>query len=141
MCKVSLKNSKILMLAGLMFACEFLVGCGGPPPAPKREYADVTGKITYKNTAVTTGQVRFQPSSGAMVTGDIKPDGTFSLKGVIGPNAVMIVSLEDNGPMSADNPKSRQPPKSVIPAAYGTPGSNLTFEVKPGSNTANFDLK
>ncbi|MDA0835282.1 MAG: hypothetical protein O2955_19280 [Planctomycetota bacterium] len=116
-------------------------GCGGGDDAPVREYADVTGKVTYNGEALTKGKVMFQPPSGAMVVGDIQADGTYSLKGVIGPNSVAIESRDDQGQMSADNPKSRQEPKSYIPPEYGTPASGLSFEVKAGTNTADFDLK
>ena len=127
------------LLAGLLLTCQ-LLGCDDAPPAPKREYADVTGKVTYKNQPLKMGQVMFQPPTGAAVTGNIGADGTYSLKGVIGKNSVMIISQDDNGPMSADNPKSRQPPQSHIPPMYGTPGSNLNFEVKAGTNQADFAL-
>ena len=56
------------------------------------------------------------------MSGDLKPDGTYSLKGVIGPNTVMIVSVEgSNAKPDANDPKTRQPPKSNIPETYGTP--------------------
>jgi hypothetical protein len=130
----------MFLLAGMLLAFQ-LLGCEGVEPPPVREYADVTGKITYRGKPVESGEVRFQPSVGAMVSGDIQPDGTYSLKGVIGPNSVMIVSQEAAVTMDANNPKTRQLPKSHIPAIYSTPGGELTFEVKSGANTADFDLK
>jgi hypothetical protein len=117
-----------------------LVGCGGPA-APKREYADVVGTVKYKGKALVTGTVMFQPPNGAMIVSDIKKDGTYSLKGVIGPNIVTIVSQEEKPPMSAADPKSRVEPKSHIPEIYGTPASELKFVVKAGQNKADFDLK
>lgn len=128
----------VVLLSGLLLTS--LWGCGGPA-APKREYADVSGKVTYKNQPVPKGQVIFQPSTGAAVTGDIKSDGTYALKGVIGPNTVSIVSRDEMGQTSADKPETRQPPKSHIPETYGTPGSGLKFDVKAGQNKADFDLK
>lgn len=120
----------------------FVVGCGeSVPPAPKREYADVTGTISLNGAPLKMGQVTFQPAAGAAVTGEIQADGTYSLKGVIGPNKVMIVSQDAQPPMSADNPASRQPPKSHIPVVFGTPASTLSFDVKAGKNTADFDVK
>lgn len=118
-----------------------LAGCGGAPPAPKRQYADVVGKVSYKGEPLKMGQVMFQPTIGAVTIGDIKGDGTYSFKGVIGPNTVTIVSEDKSGPMSADDPKSRQPPKSHIPAKYNTTNSGLKFDVKAGKNTADFELK
>lgn len=126
------------LLTGLMLTV--LWGCGGPA-APKREYADVTGKVTYKNQPLTKGQVLFQPPTGALATGDIKPDGTYSLKGVIGPNTVTIIDRAEMGQPDINRPETRQMPKSSIPEIYGTPQSNLKFDVKAGANKADFDLK
>jgi hypothetical protein len=127
-----------IIVAGLLLGS--LIGCGEPPP-PKRDFADVTGKVSYNGVPLKMGQVMFQPPSGALVSGDIKADGTYSLKGVIGPNAVTIVSRDPQPPMSADNPKSREEPKSHIPPIYGTPAAELKFDVKAGQNKADFDLK
>jgi hypothetical protein len=121
-----------------------VAGCGSD--APKVEYADVTGKISYKGEPLKMGTVTFQPRSGASATGEIQADGTYSLKGVIGPNKVMVASREAEPGPSAD-PESRKaaaargPPKNFIPPEYETPNSKLTFEVKPGANKADFDLE
>ena len=118
-------------------------GCGGSGTGPKRTYGEVTGKVTYKGESLKMGKVIFQPPSGQPVAGDIKPDGTYSLQGVVGPNTVMIVS-RDAAPTpnaSAGPLTSVPPPKSHVPEIYGTPKSNLAFEVKAGKNTADFDLK
>lgn len=129
---------RVVLLSGLVLTT--LWGCGGPA-APKREYADVTGKVTYKSKPLTKGKVMFQPPTGAMVAGDIQSDGSYSLKGVIGPNTVTIVDRPELGETDANKPESRQMPKSTIPEIYGTPGSNLKFDVKAGNNTADFNLK
>ncbi len=125
-----------LVIAGLL--AGHLVGCGGPE-GPKRDYAEVTGKVTYKNVPLKVGTVMFQPVSGPFASGEIKPDGTYSLKGVVGPNTVMITSREEAPPPAGNAPPPQ--PKNNIPPAYGTPTSNLKFDVKAGPNTANFDLK
>lgn len=139
--KTPLLRRTSLLLVGVSLMS--MIGCGAKSDAPKRDYADVSGKVTYKGEALKTGQVMFQPGVGALVTGDLKPDGTYSLKGVIGPNTVMIVSTEGmTAKPDANDPKTRQPPKSNIPETYGTPGSGLTYTVKKGDNKdANFDLK
>lgn len=126
------------LLTGLLLTV--LWGCGGPA-APKREYADVTGKVTYNNQPLTKGQVLFQPPTGAVAAGDIKSDGTYSLKGVIGPNTVTIVDRAEMGQTDINRPETRQVPKSSIPEIYGTPDSKLKFDVKAGANKADFDLK
>lgn len=114
-----------------------VAGCG--PAEPKREYAAVTGTVTYKGEALTTGKIIFQPVSGPVGVGDINADGTYSLKGEIGPNTVMITSYEGDPSEEAEN--KGPPPESLIPPHYGTPNSGLQFDVEPGENTADFDLK
>lgn len=116
-------------------------GCGGGDDAPAREYADVTGKVTYQGEPLKKGQVMFQPPTGEMVVAEIQADGTYSMKGVIGGNNVTIVSRDEMGATNADDPASRAEPKSYIPVKYGTPASGLIFEVKPGTNTKDFDLQ
>ena len=118
-------------------------GCGGPT-APKREYADVVGTVKYQGKPLTTGQVQFQPPSGTIDIGTIQADGTFTMKGTVGTNSVMIVSREGAPKEDETGPKVKKPyvePKSHIPEKYGRPQSGLSFEVKPGKNTADFDLK
>ena len=118
-----------------------IAGCSGET-GPKREYGEVTGKVTYKGEALKMGDVMFQPASGAPAAGQIKADGTYSLKAVLGSNTVMITSRDAAPAAPAAGPLTSQPvPKSHIPEAYGSPQSTLKFEVKKGKNEANFDLK
>jgi hypothetical protein len=141
-------SHRICLSCGLGLSLALMVGCGGPK-APKREYADVSGKVTYKGQPLKSGTVTFQPASGIAVIGDIQPDGSYSLKGVIGSNAVMISNrLPDPGPGSADPEKRKaamaaveKAKETTVPDRFGTPGSGLTYEVKAGANKADFDLK
>lgn len=117
-------------------------GCGSR--GPKIEYADVVGKVTYKGEALKMGTVSFQPTFGARAVGDIGKDGTYKLKGVVGPNTVTIAShepgAEPGGPDAQKMMKSD--PKTYIPMKYASNDSGLKFEVKPGKpNTADFDLQ
>jgi hypothetical protein len=128
------------MCCGLLFGL-LIIGCG--PAAPKREYADVAGKVSYKGVPLKMGTVMFQPSSGPLVAGEIQSDGTYSLKGEIGENLVMITSSEAVDPAIAGDPeklKAAKPPKSHIPDHYGMSLSGLKFDVKAGQNKADFDL-
>src|SRR5437762_1355796 len=86
-----------------------LVGCGGPT-GPVRNYADVAGAVKYKGKPLTMGTVMFQPPTGAMATGDIKPDGTYTLKGVIGPNTVTIISRDPEPDVKAARAAGKQAP-------------------------------
>lgn len=126
----------------LMILGGGLAGCGSG--APKIEYADVTGKVTYKGEALKMGQVSFQPATGARTVGEIQKDGTYSLKGVVGKNAVAIESHEPSAaPDSPDAPKMKKAdPITYIPLKYAGNSSGLSFEVKAGTkNTADFDLQ
>jgi len=128
-----------LFRSGCLLAIVAIIGCGAPP-SPKREFGDVKGKVSYKGQALKKGTVTFQPVTGTPVVGDIQADGTYSLKGVIGPNTVMIVS-QDAGQGPTPEKREPTPPKEHIPAKYGTPGSGLKFDVKAGPNQADFDVK
>jgi hypothetical protein len=131
--------------------CIQLAGCGGPA-APKREYADVSGTVKYNGKPVTKGSVVFQPASGAAVIGELKEDGSYTLKGVIGSNTVMINNptpqmpsavsddIAKNKAAMAQNEEAAKAAKTV-PDNYATSKSGLTFDVKPGTNKADFDLK
>lgn len=138
------------LFVGFSLVCCFtaVVGCGGPRP-PKREFADVAGKISYKGQALKTGTVTFQPAVGAPVVANIDPDGSYTMKGVIGPNSVMVENRPpDPGPGGAD-PAERKAAREaaekakdvIVPDKFSTPGSGLKFDVKAGANVADFDLK
>ena len=112
-----------------------LFGCGGEA-APVRNYAEVTGKVTYEGAPLKMGQVTFQPASGAYVRSDIKADGTYSLQGVIGKNTVMVVSRDADTSTAA--PTEKKPivmPTNQIPDKYGVATSPLQTEVEAGENT------
>lgn len=121
-----------------------IVGCGGAPEGPVRNYADVTGKVSYKGVPLKMGTVMFQPASGPFASGEIQPDGTYRLKGEIGPNTVTITSRDAppaNLPTDPVQRNSIAPPKSHIPEFYGDRRSGLKFDVQKQGNQANFELK
>lgn len=144
----------LVLLSSLSLCFVLIAGCGDPAP-PKREFADVKGKVIYKGEALKKGTVTFQPDSGAAVVADIQADGTYSLKGVVGENTVMVVNREpDPGPGSADPEKRKAAMEAaaaaaaansnsdmIVPPEYATPASPLKFQVKAGANTADFDIK
>lgn len=127
------------LLAGILTMS--FIGCGVPKPQ-EREFGNVVGKITFKGEPLTTGTVKFQPASGAFTTSDIRPDGTYAMKAVVGTNLVMVVSREtDTLDREERKKKGLAPPKSFIPEKFGTPDSGLRFDVGPSENTANFALE
>lgn len=120
------------------------LGLAGCNRGPVIKYADVDGKVSYKGEALKMGTVSFQPAFGARAVAEIKENGTFSMKGVVGPNTVMIESHEPGAePGGPDAPKMmKSDPKTYIPIKYASNQSGLKFEVKEGTkNQADFDLK
>jgi hypothetical protein len=128
-----------------------LVGCGGRSgdlPAT----AEVTGKITYKGKSLIGGTVAFQPQGqpGNPALGEIQSDGTYSLTtyekddgAVLGKHSVTVtVNPGQPGGAEPGLPGTEASLKSPIPMKYSEPSiSGLSFEVKEGSNKADFDLK
>lgn len=134
-------NSTGCLMLGFVIVCGNLAGCG--PSGPQIEYADVTGKVSYKGVALKMGQVSFQPEFGARAVGEIKEDGTYQLRGVVGPNSVTIESHEPGAlPGAPDAPRMmKSEPKTYIPYKYATSSSGLKFDVKAGTtNQADFDV-
>jgi hypothetical protein len=104
-------------LAGLA-----LVGCGGSGVGPT---APVSGKVTYKDKAVTTGSLSFWPAeakgnkSKHVPGSPIKDDGSYELwtKGTKGaPPGWYKVIIVAQAPKDKNNEYSV--PKSLIPEVY-----------------------
>lgn len=140
-------RSSLLRFAtsGAAIALLCIVGCG---PAEKRvATAPVKGKVVYKGAPVTTGTVMFIPSGGGPpATGEIQPDGSYSLKtydpedgAVVGKHAVTISAIE-LATGSPEDPASD--PKLLVPTKYSSSKmSGLTAEVSDGENAVDFELE
>ncbi len=134
-------------------------GCGPRRPAT----APVRGKVTCGGQPVTEGTVTFYPEQGRSATGRIQPDGSYTLTtfqqgdgALLGKHKVTIEAVRFTG--GAPQPTSMEEEIRMAmqkqPAGYGPPQaewlvppryakretSDLTFEVKPGPNTADFDV-
>lgn len=135
------------------FACYLVVpvllipclvgGCG--PKYPKT--AIVRGKVTYKGKPVPNGTVNFIPAAGKDASGEIKPDGTYTLTSfrpgdgaIPGAYSVVIVAMQD---MASRLPEERSPlPPPIVPVKYTSLAtSDLKAQVEDQENTINFDLK
>ena len=141
-------RGKAILFVGLFVM--LMSGCGGGPAAPKREFAEVKGKISVKGKPVKAGSINFQPPSGAPVVASIGTDGTYQLQGVIGHNIVLIfypppaqVQLSmDPAQRKADSQAAAKAMREAdIPQHYSLPAGGLKFDIKAGVNTADFDLK
>jgi hypothetical protein len=109
----------------------------------------VKGRVTLGGQPLANAAVNFQPvgnevNPGIGSSGRTDANGEYSLslidgKGngaIVGRHRVMIRSIN---PASGEDDRTR-PPADRVPRRYNM-DSELTFDVKPGSNVANFDLK
>lgn len=132
------------LLAALLLSLTVAAGCG----AKGDETAIVRGKVTYNGKPVPNGTVMFNPDSpGPSATGDIQPDGSYTLGtykpgdgAVIGKHTVVIVAMQDQ---AGALPEQRSPtPPPIVPMKYTSPAtSDLKAQVEQKENTINFDLK
>ncbi len=127
----------------LVASLTLAVGCG---PKGDRATAPVKGQITYNGEPLPTGTVMFVPEQGPAATGEIRPDGTYSLGtygtndgAVLGNHKVSITAIADMGDMLPEAQSPTPPP--LIPQKYlSHESSGLVAEVKSGTNELNFDL-
>ena len=126
-------------------------GCGGTAKT-----AAVSGHVTYKSKPVPKANVSFTPVEGASraATGLTDSNGQFTLGtfstsdgALVGKYRVSIIARGPDRPLKAGEtgsgmPGEMMPGDPVIPTKYFAPDSSgLTYEVKRGSNRADFDLK
>jgi hypothetical protein len=135
--------------AALLLVCSvcLVLGCGGGP-----EVGSVSGRVTLDGEPLADARVNFQPiggsgrNAGIGSYGRTNANGEYSLTliddsgqgAVVGMHKVMIKAVPEpkGGP---NDDKARSGPDRV-PREYNI-DSTLTFEVKPGPNTADWPLK
>jgi hypothetical protein len=121
-------------------------GCGG------RKTGNVSGKVRLDGQPVPGGFVNFFPESGANTGAKASPigaDGSYSVTGVpVGPAKISVQGVYGStqlpnmkGPNGMDMPRSDR--KTVyVPPRYSTvEQSGLTWDVKPGSEEHDIELK
>ena len=135
-------------------------GCGSDDGIGKRY--PVSGKVTYRGIPVEQGTITFLPDGaeeGARPAAGTIADGEYSLATVgdqdgalPGKYKVTVVSQEldesklniptyGGQPTPESRRKAARTRKSLVPAKYAQPqSSELSYEVKPESNEANFEL-
>ena len=135
-------RSRLLAAAWLSATIATVVGCGGDDSMGR-----VRGIVTLDGDVVTRGTVQFLPRSGRGAKGQIEEDGTFVLGtfgetdgASVGVHRVAIIAYE-RGPGGRPDPTTAAKFKALVPEKYLAPGtSDLTYEVKPGDNFAEFAL-
>lgn len=120
-----------------------LFGCG----AAGSKTAIVKGTVTFKGKPVPNGTVTFVPASGHHATGEIRPDGSYTLTSfrpgdgaVPGTYKVIVVAMQD---MTGRLPEDRTPlPPPIVPNKYTSIATtDLTVEVKEGENQIDLPLR
>jgi len=131
------RRLRVGLLVGL------LLGCGAAGP----KTAIVKGKVTFKGKPVPNGTVTFIPASGQHATGEIRPDGTYTLTSfrpgdgaIPGTYKVIVVAMQD---MTGRLPEDRTPlPPPIVPNKYTSIATtDLIAEVKEGENTIDLSLR
>jgi hypothetical protein len=141
-------SSRHFFVCLVSFGLVALVGCGSPT-------GNVSGTVKYKGTALDHGTVSFvaQPA-GTVHSGEIKPDGTYEVKGIpYGPAIITVMQLP-NDALSPTELRKKQilegkkpnefiipDNKSILPEKYlkADEDNPLVFEIK--ANQASFDLE
>jgi hypothetical protein len=136
-------HTRSLLLFGLVLA----LGCGNS------KVGTVSGVVTLNDKPLPNARVDFQPKGddanpGAGSTGQTNERGEYTLTqisggsgAVVGMHTVRIYSHTSGAQSEKDEaPDPKKRPREIVPLQYNK-NSTLTFEVKPGHNTANFPLK
>jgi hypothetical protein len=132
--------------ARCLLTCSLLIvaagGCGD-------KKGNVSGKVTYQGKPLPGGFVNFMSSGekSDLKTSPIKEDGSYSVSGLpVGPAKISVQGLEkrrlaDLPGQGGENAKIEQKEVYVPPQYGNTETSKLTYEVKPGSQSHNIELK
>ena len=132
----------LLLMLGLSLATA---GCG-----PGQ--GSLTGKVSYQHKSVCSGSVLVVGGDGLISDSPIDADGVYAVKNVVAGTVKIIVNSRQPG--TAKNLSTRPDKKVAMPVAPIDPGwfpipehyadfdkSGLTFQLKPGANVWNIELK
>jgi hypothetical protein len=137
--------------------CLGLIGCSPGGELPK--VAKVKGKVTRKGQPVSGGEVVFTPvagmggQTGQVATGQIRPDGTYTLTtfntgdgAILGTHKVTVTvrAAEDMRKINEmpGGAIAYKLPKSQVPDKYSSVATTpLTYTVQDGENEINIELE
>jgi len=128
-----LKSLLGLGLTGLLLGCD-----SGPAPAT------ISGEVKINGTPLEKGVISYVPAdnTGSPATAEIK-NGKYEIRTTAGNKVVQI-----SAPIVTDRRKESSAPDAPtieftsesLPPKYNS-ASELTFDVKPGSNTKNWEIE
>jgi hypothetical protein len=140
-----MSSPRLFFAVAIALLGSALGGCGNPG-----NHAKIHGKVTLDGAPMATGSIRFVPAPGtpgAITGGDIK-DGQYEIavaKGpAIGTNRVEIQSMRATGKRIHDAMLPPDQTAEVFENAVApkfNSESTLEVQVKPGDNTADFDVQ
>jgi hypothetical protein len=109
------------------------VGCGGDSTP------EVSGKITFRGNPIPLGSVMFVGSDGNAIDAHLGDDGRYSIRPArVGPMKVVVTAGPTPPPKAGAKPG---PAPAALPAKYGKrETTDLTVELKPGSNEFSYDI-
>jgi len=119
---------------------SFCLGCGR---ASGPQMGMVSGHVTLDGNPLPDANVTFQPGDGRPSTGKTDESGKYTLKFSASHNGALagqhVVMITPQQPSDAELSTGTAKPPQPIPGKYNTK-SELTAEVKPGSNVLDFEL-
>jgi hypothetical protein len=136
------KRLRLILIPAMLLPA---FGCGGS----RADRGAISGAVTLDGKPLEQGSILFTPIDGARgsVTGGKIQNGRYELPAKSGPavgwNRVEIRSMRKTGnmvPKAFGRPGETVPEQvEAIPPGFNTQ-SKLKVEIKPGDNTANFDV-
>jgi hypothetical protein len=139
-----MKRSFPLLWGACLASVLVLAGCGQGDAGTR---AAVTGQVTLDGKPLAQGAIKFAPmdQTRGVVTGVSIHDGHFELPAEIGAaigwNRVEITGMRKSGKKVQDpfGPPGQLETSAVAPRFNVS--SDLKIEIKPGENTAQFEVK
>lgn len=116
---------------GAVVLAAALSGCGGA--------GDVAGVVTIQGKPLTGCTIVIYDSSNAVQSSPLQDEGKYSVTKVAAGTAKVAILT----PLAINiGPESKALKFTLVPAKYSDPDkSGLTFEVRSGPQTKNFDLE
>lgn len=135
----------LLNITLLSFSLVLLSGCGGGSDTPP--LGTVSGVVTLDEKPLADAEVTFQPETGRPSLGKTDSQGNYTLAytvndngALIGPHKVIITTAVEAFSDETGGGQDREARPEILPPKYNAQ-TNLTAEVKSGSNTIDFPLK